>query len=90
MITTHSVRPRMSIKIPSRRYRNRIAQTRCGPDQWVREWPEGHPLPVVAMGLIPHIYRRAYFSHRATPRRLPIMGSSLVSHDGAMDIQTAQ
>jgi len=28
---------------------------------------EGQPLPVVAVGLIPHIYRRASFTHRATP-----------------------
>jgi hypothetical protein len=28
---------------------------------------KGQPLPVVAMGLIPHIYRRASFTHRATP-----------------------
>ncbi len=27
----------------------------------------GHPLPVVAMGSIPHIYRREDFLHRATP-----------------------
>ena len=29
---------------------------------------EGLYLPVVAMGLIPHIYRRACFTHRATPK----------------------
>jgi len=28
----------------------------------------GQPLPVVAVGLIPHIYRRASFTHRATPQ----------------------
>jgi len=28
---------------------------------------EGQPLPVVAVGSIPHIYRRASFTHRATP-----------------------
>ena len=28
---------------------------------------KGQPLPVVAVGLIPHIYRRASFTHRATP-----------------------
>ena len=28
---------------------------------------EGHRLPVVAEGLIPLIYRRAFFKHRATP-----------------------
>jgi hypothetical protein len=28
---------------------------------------EGQPLPVVAEGLIPLIYRRAFFKHRATP-----------------------
>ena len=27
----------------------------------------GQPLPVVAVGSIPHIYRRASFTHRATP-----------------------
>ena len=27
----------------------------------------GQPLPVVAVGAIPHIYRRAFFTHRATP-----------------------
>jgi hypothetical protein len=27
----------------------------------------GQPLPVVAEGLIPLIYRRAFFKHRATP-----------------------
>ncbi len=32
---------------------------------------KGHSLPVVAMGSIPHIYRRDSFSHRATPERLP-------------------
>ena len=34
----------------------------------------GYPatrLPVVAMGLVPHIYRRACFSQRATPGSLP-------------------
>ena len=34
----------------------------------------GYPatrLPVVAMGLVPHIYRRACFSQRATPNSLP-------------------
>ena len=53
----------------------RAAFIRTGADlfiQWVREWPEGHSLPVVAMGLIPHIYRRADFPHRATPLRLPL------------------
>ena len=35
--------------------------------EWVREWACAHPLPVVAMGSIPHIYRRAPFGHRATP-----------------------
>lgn len=29
-------------------------------------------LPVVAMRLIPHIYRRAAFPHRATPEVLPL------------------
>ncbi len=29
-------------------------------------------LPVVAMRLIPHIYRRAAFPHRATPDVLPL------------------
>lgn len=28
---------------------------------------KGHRLPVVATGLIPRIYRRAFFKHRATP-----------------------
>jgi hypothetical protein len=28
---------------------------------------QGHCLPVVAKGLIPLIYRRAFFKHRATP-----------------------
>lgn len=28
---------------------------------------KGHCLPVVAEGLIPLIYRRAFFKHRATP-----------------------
>jgi hypothetical protein len=28
----------------------------------------GHRLPFVAAGLIPRIYRRAYFMHRATPQ----------------------
>ena len=37
----------------------------------------GQPLPVVAVGLIPHIYRRASFTHRATPKRLPREGSSV-------------
>ncbi len=32
---------------------------------------KGHSLPVVAMGSIPHIYRRDSFSHRATTERLP-------------------
>jgi len=32
------------------------------------------PLPVVAMGSIPHIYRRAAFPHRATLARLPQHG----------------
>ena len=35
-------------------------------DYWVREWG-CHSLPVVAMRLIPHIYRRAAFPLRATP-----------------------
>ena len=30
-------------------------------------------LPVVAMGSIPHIYRRASFSLRATPSELALM-----------------
>ena len=28
------------------------------------------------MGSIPHIYRRAFFRHRATPRKLPPEGNS--------------
>ena len=28
---------------------------------------DGHRLPVVATGLVPRIYRRAFFKHRATP-----------------------
>jgi len=35
--------------------------------QWVRERPCGHPLPVVAIGSIPYIYRRVGFQLRATP-----------------------
>ena len=31
-----------------------------------------HHLPVVAMGSIPHIYRRAVFQHRATPQKVPL------------------
>jgi len=34
------------------------------------------PLPVVAMGLIPHIYRRTAFPYRATPWRLPFSRSN--------------
>ena len=34
--------------------------------QRVRQW-QSHCLPVVAEGLIPLIYRRAFFKHRATP-----------------------
>jgi len=36
-------------------------------DQRVRRWPS-HRLPFVAEELIPLIYRRAYFMHRATPQ----------------------
>jgi tetratricopeptide (TPR) repeat protein len=36
----------------------------------------GHPLPVVAMESIPHIYRRASFSLRATPPSLPRQGKT--------------
>jgi hypothetical protein len=36
----------------------------------------GHPLPVVAMGSIPHIYRHASFSLRATPPSLPRQGKT--------------
>ena len=35
--------------------------------KWVREWPCGHPLPVVAIGSIPYIYRGAFFSHGRPP-----------------------
>ena len=38
-----------------------------------------HSLPVVAMGLLPHIYRRDSCSHRATPERLP-RERGVVSH----------
>ncbi len=41
----------------------------------VKQWSVDkvdHRLPVVAMGLIPHIYRRAAFPHRATPESLPV------------------
>ncbi len=34
--------------------------------EWVREWCP-HSLPVVARGLLPAIYRRADFPHRAAP-----------------------
>ena len=34
----------------------------------------GHPLPVVAIGLIPYIYRRASFSHRAAPKEIAPYG----------------
>ena len=38
--------------------------------EWVRE--RGFlSLPVVAIGSIPYIYRRAAFPHRATPAALP-------------------
>ena len=37
------------------------------PYEWVREWRCRHPLPVVAMESILHIYRRADFRLRATP-----------------------
>src|SRR6266498_1844531 len=49
------------------------SQTCCGPRRSVAGKGEakGHSLPVVAMGSIPHIYRRDSFSHRATPERLP-------------------
>ena len=42
----------------------------CLNSEWVKRRLEGessHRLPVVATGLIPCIYRRASFSHRATP-----------------------
>ncbi|MEO1982215.1 MAG: hypothetical protein ABGZ24_16995, partial [Fuerstiella sp.] len=37
-----------------------------GGNKRVREW-RVHSLPVIAMRLIPHIYRRASFSQRAVP-----------------------
>jgi len=37
--------------------------------QWVRGWRARHPLPVVAIGSIPYIYRRVGFRLRATPAR---------------------
>jgi hypothetical protein len=37
------------------------------PDKWVRGRSCDLPLPVVATRLIPRIYRRADFPHRATP-----------------------
>ena len=41
--------------------------------EWVKQWLgyPSHYLPVVATGLIPRIYRRAAFPHRATPKSLP-------------------
>ncbi|MBM3833753.1 MAG: hypothetical protein FJ403_10875, partial [Verrucomicrobia bacterium] len=46
-------------------YKSAIRQTET---QWVREWRCRRSLPVVAMRSIPHIYRRAGFPLRATPR----------------------
>ena len=42
--------------------------------EWVKQWLgyPSHYLPVVATGLIPRIYRRAAFPHRATPKSLPL------------------
>ena len=44
--------------------------------EWVKQWLgyPSHRLPVVATGLIPCIYRRAAFPHRATPNSLPQYG----------------
>ena len=48
----------------------------CGATiQWVREWPFGHPLPVVAMGSIPHIYRREGLSPGGPRRGCPVSGN---------------
>jgi hypothetical protein len=46
--------------------------------QWVRE-RHSHSLPVVAIGLIPYIYRHAAFPHRAAPERLPHIGGVTLS-----------
>jgi hypothetical protein len=40
--------------------------------EWVRERKAFLSLPVVARGLIPPIYRRAPFGHRATPWSVPL------------------
>ena len=40
-------------------------------NQRVRDWVP-QPLPVVAIGSIPYIYRRASLMHRATPTYLPL------------------
>jgi hypothetical protein len=45
---------------------NKVA-SRFLKNQRVRRWPS-HRLPFVAEGLIPLIYRRACFMHRATPQ----------------------
>ena len=51
----------------------------------------GHPLPVVAIGLIPYIYRRASFSHRAAPKEIaPQGGAALSFFDSKTEVPTAQ
>ncbi len=45
--------------------------------KWVKEWRCRHPLPVVAMESILHIYRRAVFRLRATPASDVFPGQSL-------------
>ncbi len=47
------------------------------PYEWVKEWRCRHPLPVVAMESILHIYRRAVFRLRATPASDVFPGQSL-------------
>ena len=46
--------------------------------KWVREWRCRHPLPVVAMESILHIYRRAPFGLRATPARCDALATCSV------------